>query len=990
MRLGGQRFLAVLALAIATVAIGATGEHVEAGAASPTWGSPVTIVQNTGFSGNQVNAVSCPSASLCVAVGVVGNMAASTNPNGGSTAWSQFKVGTNTFTSVSCPSTSLCVAVGAGGTIATSTQPTKATWTAVDADTTNTLESVSCPSSSLCVAVDDHENVVTSTNPTSGVWAVAKTTVTSPLYTVSCPSTSLCVASSLTATNGSIWSTNPTGGTQAWQVFSGDPAFTLSCPTASFCASAYGRYGYGLGAYYVTTSTDPTGGTGSWATTPAIDTAVLTTLSCPTASFCMATDYSGNALLSTSPTGGPTAWSKTANPIDIAGSESITGLSCPTTTLCVAVDATGRAIVWTSAPSQPPPTPPVRSLSWGSPVTIVQNTGFSGNQVNAVSCPSASLCVAVGVVGNMAASTNPNGGSTAWSQFKVGTNTFTSVSCPSTSLCVAVGAGGTIATSTQPTKATWTAVDADTTNTLESVSCPSSSLCVAVDDHENVVTSTNPTSGVWAVAKTTVTSPLYTVSCPSTSLCVASSLTATNGSIWSTNPTGGTQAWQVFSGDPAFTLSCPTASFCASAYGRYGYGLGAYYVTTSTDPTGGTGSENDTYIDTTVLTTLSCPTASFCMATDYSGNALLSTSPTGGPTAWSKTANPIDIAGSESITGLSCPTTTLCVAVDATGRAIVGVDVPPSTAVLAPAGGSVVHGSASVLDASASDNIGVSSVKFVLTGGTYNKTVIGTASPTLYGYLLSWNTTSVPNGTYTLQSLATDTAGNTAYSAGVTITVDNSPPATSVLIAPAGGNRPRAPASLDATASDNIGVGSVKFVLTGGTLQQDGHRDGVPHPLRLPAVLEHDVGSRRDLHAPEPGDRHGGQHRLQRRGDDHRRQHSADHLGDPPLDRGDRLGHERHARCHGLGRRRAGDCQGPVRPDRWDADQVGPRHGHAHPLWLHLQLELDERPERHLHAPEPGDGHAGQQHLQHRGDGHGEQLIALSAADAGIHEGWPG
>ena len=53
------------------------------------------------------------------------------------------------------------------------------------------------------------------------------------------------------------------------------------------------------------------------------------------------------------------------------------------------------------------------------------------------------------------------------------------------------------------------------------------------------------------------------------------------------------------------------------------------------------------------------------------------------------------------------------------------------------------------------------------------KSVIGTASPSPYGYLDGWNSTSVPSGTYTLQSLATDAAGNTAYSAGVSITVDN-------------------------------------------------------------------------------------------------------------------------------------------------------------------------------------------------------------------------
>ena len=64
-------------------------------------------------------------------------------------------------------------------------------------------------------------------------------------------------------------------------------------------------------------------------------------------------------------------------------------------------------------------------------------------------------------------------------------------------------------------------------------------------------------------------------------------------------------------------------------------------------------------------------------------------------------------------------------------------------------------------------------MQFVLTGGSYNKTVIGTATPTAYGYILSWNSKSVPDGTYTLQSLATDGAGNTTYSAGITIKVNN-------------------------------------------------------------------------------------------------------------------------------------------------------------------------------------------------------------------------
>ena len=45
-------------------------------------------------------------------------------------------------------------------------------------------------------------------------------------------------------------------------------------------------------------------------------------------------------------------------------------------------------------------------------------------------------------------------------------------------------------------------------------------------------------------------------------------------------------------------------------------------------------------------------------------------------------------------------------------------------------------------------------------GGTFNNTVIGQAGLTYYGWILVWNTVSVPNGTYTIRSVATDRAGN--------------------------------------------------------------------------------------------------------------------------------------------------------------------------------------------------------------------------------------
>lgn len=67
-----------------------------------------------------------------------------------------------------------------------------------------------------------------------------------------------------------------------------------------------------------------------------------------------------------------------------------------------------------------------------------------------------------------------------------------------------------------------------------------------------------------------------------------------------------------------------------------------------------------------------------------------------------------------------------------------------------PSNGASVSGSQN-LDASASS--GVTGVQYELTGESLNDTVVATATPTIYGWLATWNSTTVANGTYTLQSV---------------------------------------------------------------------------------------------------------------------------------------------------------------------------------------------------------------------------------------------
>lgn len=98
----------------------------------------------------------------------------------------------------------------------------------------------------------------------------------------------------------------------------------------------------------------------------------------------------------------------------------------------------------------------------------------------------------------------------------------------------------------------------------------------------------------------------------------------------------------------------------------------------------------------------------------------------------------------------------------------------PDGAVIIPSSGATLGGTSAVLDSLWHTNgVRITKVQFALTGGSYSKTVIGTAQFTRVGYTLRWNTTGTPNGTYLLQSLATDETGKTNFSPAITIKVGN-------------------------------------------------------------------------------------------------------------------------------------------------------------------------------------------------------------------------
>jgi WD40-like Beta Propeller Repeat len=321
------------------------------------------------------------------------------------------------------------------------------------------------------------------------------------------------------------------------------------------------------------------------------------------------------------------AWRETMRPVPVG----FAAISCPSASLCVAGDQAGNVLNSTN--------PTGGSTAWNSAGALISSPSSGG-----VSCPSISLCAAVGSSSVLTA-TDPSGGASAWTTATIGGYpALGAISCPSVSLCVGVGGGPnilTILTSTDPTggASSWITASIPYGGRLSGVSCPSVSLCVATTNRD-VFTSTNPTGGASAWTKTTVDpgGPLDAVSCPSVSLCVA--VDSSGNALASTNPGGGTSTWTTANIDPGYpvwAVSCPSASLCVAV------DL-AGNVLTSTDPTGGASAWTKTPIDQrTLLLAVSCPSVSLCVAVDLAGNVLTSTDPTGGANTW--TSATVDIPG---------------------------------------------------------------------------------------------------------------------------------------------------------------------------------------------------------------------------------------------------------------------------------------------------------------------------------------------------------
>ncbi|HEX2331324.1 MAG TPA: Ig-like domain-containing protein [Candidatus Angelobacter sp.] len=100
---------------------------------------------------------------------------------------------------------------------------------------------------------------------------------------------------------------------------------------------------------------------------------------------------------------------------------------------------------------------------------------------------------------------------------------------------------------------------------------------------------------------------------------------------------------------------------------------------------------------------------------------------------------------------------------------------PPTASVTAPANGATVSGTVTV-NASASDNVGVTQMQLLIDGTLVASNTNATALS------FNWSTASVANGSHSIVAKAFDAAGNVGTSSTITVTVSNGTPTTSELI----------------------------------------------------------------------------------------------------------------------------------------------------------------------------------------------------------------
>jgi hypothetical protein len=539
--------------------------------------------------------------------------------------------------SVSCPSSTVCAAAGEYETSSGSEAPfvdtlSSGQWSATalslpSGDTSANLVSISCATASSCATAGTAQtssvphglvatwNGTTWSDQNASLPSGANSNGDGTLLSVNCWASGSCTAVGqyetssgtsyplVTTYSSSTWSGKTTGSVAS----SGQLELeSVSCYSASWCA-AVGYYddssGYEHGLVETYSGSSWSGATGSepanaGTVAGADQSAVLYSVSCPAASSCVAAGYYEDSssyewglldtLSGSSQT--PAAASEPSNAgTDAEGeqSASLHAVSCYSSTFCAAggsyqvllgltyfggLEEVLSSGSWSATQAAPSPSPPY------DPLAIVE----------ALSCPTASSCVAAGFYddsdnGQQSFASSLSGGT--WQTVTLPepadagndadgeqTTSIDALSCSAPGSCVAVGSYKSTSAHIEGlietlSSGAWTATTApepsnaasNPVTALSAVSCPAAGTCVAVGRYENSSDRLEPlieslSAGTWSATAAPLPSnagsglnlyvTLTSVACPITSSCVAvGSYLDTSSTLWGLVETGSGTSW---------------------------------------------------------------------------------------------------------------------------------------------------------------------------------------------------------------------------------------------------------------------------------------------------------------------------------------------------------------------------------------------------------------------------------------------------------------
>jgi hypothetical protein len=273
----------------------------------------------------------------------------------------------------------------------------------------------------------------------------------------------------------------------------------------------------------------------SWGAPASFDSGgEVTSVSCPSSSYCAAVDGNGNIMSYNG-----AAWTRAQTSED-----QLNSVSCASASYCAAVGYDGGGGNVFS----------YNGVAWSAPESLDE-----GYKLHSISCPTTTFCE-VGAAVNVftvdgIAESAPDAIDQSNNETSESGYGLPSMSCPSATFCATIdGSGNAFILN----GSTWSAPESIDHNVqLDSVSCVSAEFCVAVDSGGNAFTYNG---SAWSAAKSIDSNTaLEGVSCPSTGFCVA---VDAKGDALTFNGTAWSPPRSIDSGRQPVAVSCPTTSFC--------------------------------------------------------------------------------------------------------------------------------------------------------------------------------------------------------------------------------------------------------------------------------------------------------------------------------------------------------------------------------------------------------------------------------------------